>query len=651
MSAVFKTLGKISGVISTVAAFIPGGQLLSVAFAANAAIMGALGGLTAKKPPVLGSVSQITIGANQLTPQIIGRCYYGGSRVAQEAYGTEDKVPNAHAIFVDVASCGGPIEGLVQAYTDFNTISFTGTNADGYYHNNLHLAYQLGETPESAALEEHWAGAPNWGTAHKLSGLAAGIWSARWPKDGKVFASGFPQTGAVWDGVKTYDPRLDSTYPGGSGSQRWADPQTAASSFATAKATWTYSRCPGLNALRYALGTWERGSGSDPFVQVFGMGLSLDAIAVADFVELANVCDANGWQANGVIFEPGSTWDNLKRILAAGGAEPVWKGALLGLKINAPKVSLDTITWDDIAGEVSASAMQSYRDRPNTLIPMYRDAGQKWELAAADPIQVTSYVTADGGERQEQAVWEMVTDKDQAAQLTGYMLVNGREMTVELPLKTRCRRFLPGEQYTLASDLASALNLASANVIVVRRSIDPGTMGVTLTVMTETAGKHSYALGLTGSGPPALDILTPDVIDGAVNAQPGTISFQIVNAYITGTAPLLTAYDTLGFGPQIAVADHNWVYPNSVAPVARAGNAFFVSFSTTYYVYFDDETLADGSPTYHATTDKLEAVNGPDHPERHYLGTITTPGSGGPPSSGGGDGGGGVGGGGGNILA
>ena len=43
-------------------------------------------------------------------------------------------------------------------------------------------------------------------------------------------------------------------------------------------------------------------------------------LPVEDFVELANVCEANGWTCHGVIFEPGNKWENLKNILAAGGA-------------------------------------------------------------------------------------------------------------------------------------------------------------------------------------------------------------------------------------------------------------------------------------------------------------------------------------------
>jgi hypothetical protein len=644
MSGVARFLGKVSGILAVVTA--PINPIISAAFSANAMIMGAIGGK--KKPTVLGSVTNITIGANMPSPQIIGNdVYYGGSRVTQTAFGEEDKVPNAHALFIDVYSVGGPLAARTGIFADFNPVTFTGTNADGYFHNNLHFVGQLGETPESGYLGGHWGDGTDWGSAYKLSGMAAAAWSARWPKDGKVFAAGFPQTGTTHNGVLDYDPRQDSTYPGGSGSHRWAEPGDKVA-FAAAKATWDHGvGCPGRAGLRYALGTWERDeTDSDAdYVQTFGMGLSLDGIVVEDFVELANVCDANGWTASGVLFEPGEgvCWANLKRIVGAGGAEPIWKGGRLGLKIRAPRVSLDTISHDDLAGRITAAAMQGYRDRPNTLIPMHRDAGQKYEMAPGSPIQVLDYVAADGEERQDTSSWEFVDNADQAAQLTGYDLVDGREQIAELVLKSRARRFLPGEKYTLTDALAADLALDQTDVVILTRQVDPRTMTVTLTVMTDTPAKHTFALGLTGTSPPALTILSPEDIDGAIGSQPGLLAALIRNAYFTidPLDSLLVATDSGGFGPVVTVADQSWQYPNAPAVLVRDGGVISgLDNSTKYFVYFDDATLADSTPSYAATIVAADAVNSADHPDRHFLGEVTTPAPGGGPTDGGGWGGG-----------
>src|SRR5690606_580392 len=180
--------------------------------------------------------------------------------------------------------------------------------------------YQLGERPEADALAPQFSGAPDWGSDYKLSGFAAIGYSLKWDKDGKRFPGGqMPTIGAVWEGVKVYDPRLDSTYPGGSGSHDIGD-----------ETTWEYSRNPALHALAYAYGRYVNG------VKVFGVDLGEAAIDVAAAVAWANVCDANDWTVNGTIYEPGDKWNNLKRICEAGAGEPVMIGGVLSFDYQTP---------------------------------------------------------------------------------------------------------------------------------------------------------------------------------------------------------------------------------------------------------------------------------------------------------------------------
>lgn len=645
MSAVAKAVGTVSGILSAVFS-LAGNPVLAGAFAANAALMGVVSKATANKPPAQGSSTMIRIGANQPMPYMIGRAYSGGCRVHQVGYGESDDIPNVFALFVDVYSCGGPLHAHIADYADFEPLTFTGSNANGYFHNNLHRFYQMGATPESSALATHWADPADWGAAYKLSGLAAEAWNAGWPEEGDIFASGFPQTGVEWEGVLNYDARQDSTYPGGSGSQRWADPADKVA-FAAAKPTWGYNRCPGLHGLRYALGIWERDETDTdaPYVQVFGMGLPWDGIVVEDFVELANVCDANGWTVNGTIYEsgaPGECWANLKRILAAGGARPVFKGAKLGVMMSAPRVSLDTITRDDLAGAVAVPAMKSWRSRPNTLIPEVVDPDQKWEFGQSNPVQVLDYVEADGGERPDVAHYDLVTNYDQGAQLAAYELIDGREQgPIPVPLKPRFRRYRIDSRLTLSDELQAEWALLTPEVRVIGHSVDPKTMTVTLTLVTETNDKHAFALAQTGTSPPALSITTAETADGALGGA-RTTSLAIRNATVIVGAgdDLLTAEDDAGDG-KITIADHSWDYPNGTSTSRTAGVLTGLDLATRYYVYFDDATLTNAAPTYAVTTVHVDSLNSSSNPYRHHLGYVDVPGSGDPPTTGGGGGGGG----------
>lgn len=535
MSGVLRAVSQIAGVVASVAAFIPGGQPIAAAAAAVSFSAGIGAQLTAKKPPAQGSSTDITIGANMPSDMILGRSYSGGKRVHLTAYGTENDVPNAYLWAVDVYGVGGPYQSLIATYGDFTAISFDGSGkAIGYYSNEtLFRDYQLGETPESSALTPHWSGAPDWGSSYKLSGKPAVGWNARFPKDGKRFGSGFFQTGTEWEGILLYDPRLDSTYPGGSGSQRWADPSDKVA-FAAAKATWAWSANPGLHGLRYVLGTWERDETDTdaPYQKVFGVGLHWDAVEVADFVALANVCDDNDWTCNGVISEPGDKWANLKSILQSGGAEPCHKNGRIGVRINAPRVALDTITRDDLAeGDLVVPGMQSYRDRLNTIIPKYRSPDHKWEyVATQEVLQVLEYVEEDGEEKAGERQYNLVTSPVQAAQLAAYDLVGGRERgPIELVCKPRLRGYSPGDLLTV--DIPEA-GLEGVDCVLLNRTIDPATMMVSVTLVTENPDKHDYALAQTGTAPPAITISPPEDADGIAggDAAPGALEGLSVGA-------------------------------------------------------------------------------------------------------------------------
>lgn len=361
------------------------------------------------------------------------------------------------------------------------------------------------------ALVPQWAGFPNWTAAHRLSGKAAILWSLLFDKDGKRFASGVPIQGAIWKGVKVYDPRLDSTYLGGSGPQRIGD-----------ESTWAWSENPGLHGLTYALGRYRNGR------KVFGVGLPAAGLILQHFVDLANVCDANGWKVGGVLFEPGDRWLNLKEILQAGGAEPLFLGGRLGLRLSAPRVAVDTITDEDLAdADAEIVAMQSWRERRNGLVPKYRSEPHKWDYVQSDLVSVPAYVTQDGEEKVEERQFNLVQQKNQAAQLAAYELVDGRELgPIVLPCKPRMRRYGPGDLLTL--DLPEH-GLDNLDAVVVDRSVDPSDMTVTLTLVTETAGKHAFALGRTGTAPPTPAITASSELDevfGSANAQTPTLTIN-----------------------------------------------------------------------------------------------------------------------------
>lgn len=609
MAKVAKAIGTVAGVV----AMIPGPWQPIAAAVAIVANVGA--SLLAKKPAARGTVNNILIGAEVPSPYLMGRTYSGGILRYDNAWGGKvGKVQNPYRAMVMVYSVAGPVEGLEGVYGDFSSIPISAGAATGYYANFLWIDSQLGARPESNELQAHWAGRPGWSSTSKLSSKAAISWSLLFDKDGKRFASGVPQLGAIWQGVKVYDPRLDSTYPGGSGSHRIDD-----------ETTWAYSDTPALHALAYAYGRYVED------VKVMGIGMPSDGIDIAAFVAGANVEEDNGWKVGGVVFEPDDRWQNLKDICAAGSAEPVFAGGRLSYKQDAPRVSLATINGDDLAGEgVTVREMQTWRDRLNTIVPKYRSEAHKWEYVTADAVANSTFITDDGEEKVREIQFNLVQDKDQATQLAGYRLMNGRERTIQLTLKPEFRFYQPGDMLTI--DIPEA-NLDEQDAVMVSRTIDPATLTVSAVFMGETASKHTYALGLTGAAPVEPDIIPPEDRDNAAVTNSSPAGYEAT--LVANSSPIANTLTITGTDTTITISNHSRRYADKTVSVTGA-TLTSLTAETVYWIYYEDDDRSGGTVTYVATTDYDDAFPDVTNPFRHHVGFILTDVSGGSGTTGGG---------------
>ena len=519
MAKALKTVGVIAGAVALVAtgvgAFAAAGSALAATAGTVASIATVTAGVAnigaqalAKPPPVRGSVSQIQIAPDALQPYCMGEGYFAGFLRHDVGYGaTLKKVPNPYRFMPIVYSGGGPVQSI-SPRVDFATVS-------SWYSGFLYTDTQLGACPEPDALSPQWPGAPGWSSASKLSGQAAIGWSFKFDKDGKRFANGIPPLGAYGQWAKVYDPRKDSTQPGGSGSHRLGN-----------EATYEYSANPALHAGTYAYGRYQNGK------RTIGMGLPADGIDWAVIAAWANVCTANGWNNFfGVVYEPGDRWANLKDICFAGGAEPV-AGGKLTFKYSAPVVALDTVTIDDLTDDNrSITGMQPFRDRINTVVPKYRSPNHNWEMVDGQPVVNAGFLAEDGEEKRDVWPFNFVTDVTQATELAAYRMFDSRELPFTLPCKAHMRHYRPGECLHIVDD---ELGL-DITAIILKRHIDPATMKATFEMITETVAKHAYCLGQTGVAPPTPAIgqtaQERDELASAATSEPRAAR-QIVNSTI-----------------------------------------------------------------------------------------------------------------------
>lgn len=523
MAKALKIVGTVVAVVALAAtgiglALAPGAFALGLGTAGMLAVgtyAGLAAGLIGLATAVFAPKPSFSTGGNpqqfQTNPQSglpypIGRTRMSGVRIHADTYDAPSfKSESKQDIlsFAVLFGAGGPMEEIETFRADKEAVTFdpsTG-NAIGGFSNFMAQKVSLGIAGASAlALAFGGGNFPGWSSAHKLSGISHALWDLRYDSKGEKFGAGVPEPEWIGKWVMAYDPRKDSTFPGGSGSHRALD-----------ETTYEWTRNPALHGLTWALGRWQNGK------RTVGMGAPIANIRVADFVEAANISDANDWYCGGVEWSTDSKWATLKRMLQAGGAEPTMTGAMIGCRVNTPRISIATVTGADLLDGLSIAATRSRRDRFNTAIPRYRSEDHEWEVISGTPVSVPDYVTQDGGVRTKEidlplVQAENVGDGDgnvQAGQLVAYEIVNSREAGPW--------RFSTGPKFLgIKSGDCITLDVPDEGIdeqpVIVREvSRDPATLQFTFVVETETDEKHAFALGSSTTPPPTWSPTPPDL--------------------------------------------------------------------------------------------------------------------------------------------
>ena len=460
-----------------------------------------------------GSASTFATNPQSGLPYAIGRTRMSGLRVYARTYdGFKQQSKHDILAFVAMLSIAGPIHSIEKFTADNELVTFAPNgDANGRFYRYMAQDLSLGNSPSTAlALQFGGKPFPDWTSSHKLNGIAHAQWAMRFDTDGDLYGAGAPEPAWVGKWVKVYDPRKDSTYPGGSGSHRALD-----------EATYEWSDNPGLHALTWALGRWQNGR------RVCGIGAPVANIRVAEFVECANVCDANGWRVGGVEWTTDSKWDTLKRMLQAGGAIPTQTGAMIGCLVSTPRTAIATIESRHLHDGLSIAATKSRRDRFNTVIPRYVDEDSDWAVISGTAVTEPAYVTADKGQRTKEIDFPLVQvfsgeEATQPGQLAAYAIVNSREAgpftwttgPEWIGLKTGDVVYLnvPEE------------GLVNQPILITRRAPDPATGKVSFSGETETYSKHAYALGQSTTPPPPFSLSAPDLKPAAPEATNWSVS-------------------------------------------------------------------------------------------------------------------------------
>lgn len=523
--------GGLAGALGTAIGGITAGQLITVG-----SILSSVG--ATPKVGAGGSPTQWKIDPDGGIPFAVGQVGVAGTIVYRREFGPE----NMYQGVVSVLSGAGPINRFVSFSASDESVSFDGSGkaTSSQYRDELFTQTRLGTSSQAYMVQgglKNGATLTGWGPSHRLLGKAARMLTMAENSKGTAFPNGEPAPLDVIEGILYWDPRQDSTYPGGSGPCRLDNP-----------ATWVYGTNPIIHALKWWLGYFENGK------LVGGVGMSPDAIDIASFVECANIADANGWIISGYP----NTKDDKHQVgiamLQAGGAVYASVGGKVScISRGAPRASLLNVTGGDTAGPVEIDAAASRVGRINTIIPKFNGgAAFRYEMTAGSPVSFSGYVDQDRGNTRIRGVdYPYVPQATQAAQLAAFDIVDSREGIVGVvPFKPHMRRLKPGMAFTFSEP---GFVLSGLKCLVLNREYNPADGVVKITFRSETDGKYDLALGKTtvvppppSLTPPDPTVAPPDPLDWVViPRQPGEDGVEVPIIDVVGEVTSATATEMI----------------------------------------------------------------------------------------------------------
>jgi hypothetical protein len=503
----------VGGASAAVAAGTATAAQVATVVAVNLAVAGTTSALskalspTAKSGRAPGAPNDWRADPDAPLPIGYGRFGSGGYIVFQKPHGDADKFLTT----VSVLSIG-PIQEIERQWFGTDVLVTTNPGTDGAlpgaspFFDAIWTRWQLGATPEATALPVATRVAPlaEWTSAHKLSGFAACITSFD-PSNTTKLPKGIQKL--RWDCKyqKCYDPRLDSTYPGGSGTHRINDPST-----------WAWTENPFLCALHWTLGVTHND------VERVGIFAKPDQIR-PDFVTGANIADDNGWGCGNLFTSSDSKWGVLSALLEAGGAVPVIQGGQIGCIVKHERIAVGTITPDQIIScQVTHGADSN--GRVNTAIPKYNSEDHGWQVVAGTPVVVTSFLDADDGlPVTREMTFSAVTDPDQAAALCVHKLYDARPaLTLSMECFPVCAQYQVGECVNVKW---RSQDQTAVKCEIIKRTLRPESATVLLVLRAEDDTQYDLAAAATTTGPTVInfgisgDIQTPLAADWTLLAD------------------------------------------------------------------------------------------------------------------------------------
>ena len=257
-----------------------------------------------------------------------------------------------------------------------------------------------------------------WTTDHILEGTAYCIITME--LDREVY-SGLPAVRFEVNGIALYDPRKDSTVPGGSGAHRWDD-----------ESTWEYTRNP--QVINYNI---YRGI-TLPTGDVYGGQVRAEDLPLDAWFAAMNECDEligdrvkyeAGFEVD-VSVEPADVIAEMNRASFAQISE---SGGVFKPRVGAPAAPVMSLTDDDlvITEPEQLDPFPGLNDTSNAITGTYVEPTDVYQGRSAEPIFNVEWEAEDGGRRLTMDMGlPAVTNRSQAQHLLNSYINDERRFRV-----------------------------------------------------------------------------------------------------------------------------------------------------------------------------------------------------------------------------
>ena len=327
--------------------------------------------------------------ANAHIPIVYGTRKVGGNVVFLETSGTDNQY-----LYMALVLSEGEVADIDAIFINDNQVTWSGDIADNtqitvgsgdanFFSGSSLITCEPHFGSDSQTASALLSTLSSWTSNHRLRGLCYLAIRFEWNQD--KFGS-LPTVQAVVKGKKVYNPNLDSTVTGGSGSHR-----------ADTSSTWEYSDNPILQLLDYLRN--DR----------FGMGIANSYFDsnFADWQTATDVCDTNITPFSGasqidlmdshaVVDTSKKAIDNVKNFIRGARAYLNFSGGIYNVLVETTGSASITLTEDNIIGGISVKS-KNKNSRYNRVIVNFTNPDKNYQSDTAQfpPVDETGLASAD----------------------------------------------------------------------------------------------------------------------------------------------------------------------------------------------------------------------------------------------------------------